>query len=68
MQRENRGWVRSYVSPAKRRFWTLIPAIGVLGGFVVERIYHYQAAVPVGLVCGLLLGFVVAAMRGKDEL
>jgi len=62
------GWEDGYTSPAKRRFWTLIPAVGVLGGFIVERIYHYQAAVPVGFVVGLLLGFVVAAVRGKDEL
>ncbi|HEX7962732.1 MAG TPA: hypothetical protein VF493_22675 [Terriglobales bacterium] len=62
------GWKDGYVSPAKRRFWAVIPALGLIGGIVVERIWHYQAAVPVGLVCGLLLGFVVAALRGKDEL
>lgn len=62
------GWKDGYVSPAKRRFWAAIPAVGMLGGIIIERIYHYPAAIPMGLVCGLLLGFVVAALRGKDEL
>jgi len=62
------GWEDGYVSPAKRRFWGLSALLGGIVGFIVDRIYHYDAAIPIGLVGGLLVGFVVAAVRGKDEL
>ncbi len=52
----------------KRRYWGTAGLIGALAGFIVMHFSKSDLWPIAGVVLGLLGGFVVAAVRGSDEL
>jgi hypothetical protein len=52
----------------KRKYWGMAGFLGAIAGFVAMYFWKSEVLPLVGVVFGLLGGFVVAAIRGSDEL
>ena len=52
----------------KRRFWGAAGFVGTVAGFVAMQLWKSDVLLVLGIVLGLLGGFIVAAIRGSDAL
>jgi hypothetical protein len=52
----------------KRMYWGTAGLIGAFAGFAAMQIWKSDLLLLIGAFLGLLGGFVVAAIRGSDEL
>jgi hypothetical protein len=52
----------------KRKYWGMAGFIGALAGFAAMYFWKSELWIVGGTVLGMLGGFVVALIRGSDEL